>query len=53
LTEMQPSVTAEPLEGRSPEAPEPADGGLSVVEGKIGKEIFICLNAITSPTAAT
>ena len=30
---MQPSAAAEqPLEGRSPEAPEPADGGLSVVE---------------------
>ena len=37
---MQPSATAEPLEGRSPEAPEPADGGLSVVEGKLGREIF-------------
>ncbi len=39
--EMQPSAAAEqPLEGRSPEAPEPADGGLSVVEGNFGKEIF-------------
>ena len=38
---MQPSAAAEqPLEGRSPEAPEPADGGLSVVEGNFGKEIF-------------
>lgn len=38
---MQPSEAAEqPLEGRSPEAPEPADGGLSVVEGNFGKEIF-------------
>lgn len=38
---MQPSAAAEqPLEGRSPEAPEPADGGLSVVEGNLGKEIF-------------
>lgn len=39
--EMQPSAAAEqPLEGRSPEAPEPADGGLPVVEGNFGKEIF-------------
>lgn len=38
---MQPSAAAEqPLEGRSPEAPEPADGGLSVVEGNFGKEYF-------------
>ena len=51
---MQPSVAAEqPLEGRSPEAPEPADGGLSVVEGNFGKEYFLWKNAITSLTAAT
>lgn len=51
---MQPSAAAEqPLEGRSPEAPEPADGGLSVVEGNFGKEYFLWKNAITSPTAAT
>lgn len=38
---MQLSAAAEqPLEGRSPAAPEPADGGLSVVEGNFGKEYF-------------
>ena len=51
---MQPSAAVEqPLEGRSPEAPEPPDGGLSVVEGNFGKEYFLWKNAITSLTAAT
>ena len=38
----QPSVAAEqPLEGRRPEAPEPADSGLSVVEGNFERRFFM------------
>ena len=37
---MQLSAAAEPLEGCRPEAPKPADGGLSVVEGNFGRRIF-------------
>ena len=37
----QPSAAAEqPLEGRRPEAPEPADSGLSVVEGNFKRRFF-------------